>query len=206
LQEIIDVLAKHGIVQNGIKRQAHERGFLGLRPPGEYKKLTANIKSDIENAKQQLIKLQNKVEKTSQAVGLMQFLSPNTNKYKISSAFQQHYKGQLESLSQMVSSEMLQLVLNEIAGKIGWKKGFTMSKVFNGGEINVLDTNTFIPSPQVVLEYEGGKVADMFFDAQLDIYTVMFKQTDFDGVSHPTESWPKWWKMKQVLEEVFHVY
>lgn len=34
LQEIVDVLAKHGILENGIKRQADERGCLTLRMPG----------------------------------------------------------------------------------------------------------------------------------------------------------------------------
>lgn len=34
LKEIIDVLAKHGIVQKGIKHQLDERGYLTLRPPG----------------------------------------------------------------------------------------------------------------------------------------------------------------------------
>lgn len=34
LKEIIDVLAKHGVVQKGIKHQLDERGYLTLRPPG----------------------------------------------------------------------------------------------------------------------------------------------------------------------------
>jgi hypothetical protein len=34
LKEIIDVLAKHGVVQEGIKNQLDQSGFLTLRPPG----------------------------------------------------------------------------------------------------------------------------------------------------------------------------
>jgi hypothetical protein len=34
LQEIVDVLVKHGILEQGIKRQADERGCLTLRMPG----------------------------------------------------------------------------------------------------------------------------------------------------------------------------
>lgn len=34
LQEIVDVLVKHGILEDGIKRQVDERGCLTLRMPG----------------------------------------------------------------------------------------------------------------------------------------------------------------------------
>lgn len=66
LKEIIDVLAKHGIVQDGIKKQIDDRGFLSLRMPGmtkyddednmsleEYKK---NLESKLD-----IPKLENKI-------------------------------------------------------------------------------------------------------------------------------------------------
>jgi hypothetical protein len=49
LAEIVDVLAKHGIIQQGIKQQMDKRGHLALRPPGVKK--GSNDDLGLEDAK-----------------------------------------------------------------------------------------------------------------------------------------------------------
>lgn len=52
LKEIVDVLAKHGIVEEGIQNQLARRGFLSLRPPGDKKGTDDDL--DTENYKKKI--------------------------------------------------------------------------------------------------------------------------------------------------------
>jgi hypothetical protein len=127
ITEIIDVLAKHGVVQEGIKNQLADRGFLSLRPPGvtkgtnedlpveEYKKL---IQAPVKTFKP---------KKYNYPIPVM----PDYEHFISYPEWETHspFSNMSEKIEVPVASEVLSPWLETLSGKLG-------------GQVNVSKNNT----------------------------------------------------------------
>lgn len=187
MQEIVDVLAKHGIVQQGINKQI-KRGFLAMRPPGNQKDHPFDD-ADLETAKEMIkpvsIKFKTDAESAEQSLNvanktMKQILQDNMDAYSLV---------QLEQWALPIAESTLSHTIHTILDSLNMNE--LMDSVMLYKQDNTDD---------VVI-----KVNDAEFATIVDKYTyitkyLMFKQGDFDYPEVVNSNWPTWKQLKEVLE------
>lgn len=197
LKEIVDVLAKHGIVQEGIKRQLDEYGFLTLRPPGVVKGNPADD-ADLETAKA--------MKEITPAVPQHQLkeLSPKFKELKdklknggmvtsgeIQNAFvEKEIDLGLELFTIIVSEEVIEDSFKQILNALGLDSVMSyinMQPLVNDG-------------PSGYVYYLGKTFCYAQYDATFATYVIRFYQKSFYESQFPGLTWDK---VKAVLTQLF---
>jgi hypothetical protein len=183
LKEIIDVLAKHGIVQQGIKNQLDSYGFLTLRPPGvqkgdEYDDASVNEAKILEQESEDFKNSQDKLGKytfdgaikpveVKQLSGKFQALKQQlkaglkTSSKDIQDAF--NYKSMYTIA---VTGEIFDQVLKHLAAYLSLNHyNFIVNK----------------PKSETYIKYQGRNFCEHRHDIWEDVHVLTFYKKDFQG-------------------------
>lgn len=188
LKEIIDVLAKHGIVQEGIKQQLDTSGFLTLRPPGVIKG-NAHDDANLELAKHLESSKKPVAVKTEKLIAVKSETSKEVlDKY-------QKLKEKLTGGKNNTAMESRTVVVNnEVCTEI-------MTYFFKKLNIPYSDIIHNVTAIQeTILEYKGRRLCIMRPEAWMDANISIFQQNDYVDVS---EDWPTWIQVKEALNYCF---
>lgn len=159
LKEIIDVLAKYGIVQGGIKNQLDISGFLTFRPPG-VKKGDPYDDAGLNEAKA----IENKTSNVDDLFGKYQAL-----KDKLQEDYN-NTKSDNTSCRVSVAGEILVSFLSNLANQLDLENG----KI----QVDINSTGTDI------VTYNGGEFCKLTHHMYSDTYDVTFYSSNF-----PTVTW-----------------
>lgn len=209
LKEIIDVLAKHGVIQEGIKKQLDVSGFLTFRPPGNQK---GNPYDDAD------LELAKKIKPIEEAKEIVK-LKPLSPKFKA-------LKNKLKSGEKVTSGELQNAFVEAIAepNPIKFKPKppakppvLEVFKVVVGAELaeqtfkallnalgldNVLGYNSTMKSFSTTtnVTYLGKRFCNSEYDAMHDSYLFTFYENDFYMGQYYGLSWSE---VKSTLKTCF---
>jgi hypothetical protein len=192
LKEIIDVLAKHGIIQQGIKNQLDERGFLSLRPPGVVK---GNYIDDanLEEAEKFLkkepttdLKLETKVKQLSKSfLTLKEKLKKGSHvsSNEIYAAYKEpDLVPKLEGYNIAIPAEIFTNKLKKLIDYLDQPYNLQMHAE--------ADTVSYISN-------QGRRLASVYHNVYLDHFVLTFSEKDFQ-MGEPT-----WGKVKEAIKACF---
>jgi hypothetical protein len=167
LKEIIGVLAKHGVVQEGIKKQLDTSGFLTFRPPGVKKYdqyddagLTEakTLEQKPKDSKPNFFPLFPKIQ------GLKDQLKSNKKDLKA------------KAITTAIQSEALFLFLDILVNALELNSPLIL------GEKDSFD--------QTVVKYEDKRLFIMRYNMLTDTYNILFYRNDIEG-KHENITWEK---------------
>lgn len=206
LKEIVDVLAKHGILQQGIKKQLESSNCLTFRPPGvtkgvhedsidveEYKafkqKEVAAAKS-IEQIQNEIVSTfaidgpiiaSKKTDFKDNIINLKQHLTKKSSK-------DYYYKS---VIAITVAEPAMQMFLKSVELDLGLESGYLFIKE--------------ALSADYTLQYKGHVIAKVSYDYQAMVYGLEFRKEfiEFAGASTGgvPSGWPDWDRVYKVISK-----
>jgi hypothetical protein len=187
LKEVIDVLAKHGIVQPGIKKQLDADGFLSLRPPGVIKGTVDDF--DLEDYKA-LLKAEKPKASIPKGKVTTQFKSFKESLIK---AQKLPDDPTLESFVLNVTAEAWLSFLDHFQKQIGLEQ--LAIKTFEG-----TTTKGFAATTEESIA--AGSLFIWTYDSISDTYFLNFYEQDYAMNLIDTPQLPSWAVLKTILHEV----
>jgi hypothetical protein len=179
LEEIITVLAKHGIVQYSIKQQIEHGKCLTLRPPGVVK---GNYEDELDVEEYKTFK--SKIEHRTEV--WKQFLATKTfdNSHLLS-----------KELAITISNEFLETFLSMFCTKLGLDK----NKIVFVSQPPV----TFHNNEEIIMSYRGSTLSRCFSSVETDQISMYFTRSDIETDQPIPEDWPTWQDIINTVKEFY---
>jgi hypothetical protein len=208
LQEIVDVLAKHGILQSGIKKQVETGKCLTFRPPGvkkgvyedevdvkEYKKLKdfyTNPKDEIALAFGLPSPISLPKEAVEKIEGFKNYLKGKNQKW-----FDAEYASKKGFANLTVPGEHMVQFIQAALLKLGLD--YQAAELEIGGP-----PSNFYSYKEGNIKYKNKKIANVYHTMQSNEYMIQFKKEYFVGpmeISAMPKDWPTWEQVVKVMSE-----